>query len=107
MSNYPVKVFDNKMEVLQYTINIDKDYSTTEAHIFKITYSNALLYKDITLQDILKDAYNDVGRNITKDSLEIVFEDHMVKEMELQLENNELTVTGIHFSFEELEEDYI
>lgn len=100
----PIEIKNNKNEH-EYTIELDTRFISSSI-IFKITYFNSFLLKDMPLHEILSKAFDDVTFVVCKEYTNIMMDENIFKALELHKEENLLTVSGIYFEKNELLEEY-
>ena len=101
----PIQVKNNKGE-LEYTIKLDTSKNSSSI-IFKIIYPNAFLFIDMPLHEILSKAFDDVTFVVCKEYTNIIMDENIFNALELHVEENLLTVSGIYYDKDELLEEYI
>lgn len=101
----PIEIKNNKNE-LKYSIELDTRYNSSSI-IFKISYPNAFLFKDMPLHEILSTAFDDVTFIVCKEYTNIIMDENIFSVLELQKVDNTLSISGIYFDKEELKEEYI
>lgn len=102
---FPIKVYSKQKELL-YTIDIDE--SGGDYLLFKIKYEDSTQFRHKSLEEIMHQAYDDIGGTVTKDcSIPEGISQDEYNTIDIHKSHKEITIHGIYYNTVDIEEDYL
>lgn len=104
LKGFPLEVRSKDSKTIEYTIAEDFDYASSD-YYFKVIYPDAKLFKDKSLIEIMQMACDDASI-ITKSHISIILDEKIFENMQVHVDDNTLTVKGISYNEEDVDDDY-
>lgn len=95
----PIESYDRNNKLVS---KIELENSDLKEATFKITFYNILDFKDMSMRQILNEAYKEVSSTLTDATHDVEINDDMYQVVEICKDHKSLVVTDISIEIEEI-----